>query len=104
MSATPAHDYDRYAGGCRCKTCRAAKAEYMRTRRAAKAQQRREHEAATGRPYVAEGITHGITGFQEHGCRCFTCRLADSHSYMRREARRRAGTLGRRVMALGGAS
>jgi hypothetical protein len=68
------HGYSGYTNGCRCDTCRAAKATYMRTRRA----QARALAAATarltGRPRHAPGVTHATSyAYFEKGCRCPAC-------------------------------
>lgn len=71
------HGFSRYGYGCRCEVCRAGKAAYMRKRRAAGRQARLAAETE-GRRYVAEGITHGLTGYKEFSCRCLTCRLSNA--------------------------
>jgi hypothetical protein len=81
------HDYVRYSfGGCRCTTCKAAKAEYVRTRRAAAAELRRQAKAA-GQVYVAAGISHGVSGYRDASCRCQVCFRAAKASRIRRGAR-----------------
>ncbi|WP_213006290.1 hypothetical protein [Paractinoplanes toevensis] len=37
----------------------------------------RQAARAEGAVYVAPEITHGLTGFREHGCRCAICKSAD---------------------------
>jgi hypothetical protein len=83
------HGFTRYGYGCRCEVCRAAKAAYMRKRRAAARERRVAAEAASGSRYVAPGISHGLSGYQDHGCRCFVCRLsnADSSAQHRKRVR-----------------
>jgi hypothetical protein len=76
------HDYARYSQGCRCGACKAAKAEYIRTRRAATADLRRQ-AAATGQVYVAAGITHGASGYRDASCRCDVCCRAKKVSQVR---------------------
>jgi hypothetical protein len=92
--ATDVHDYVRYSrGGCRCTTCKAAKAEYTRTRRAAAAELRRQ-AAASGQVYVASGISHGVSGYRDASCRCGVCWRAAKASRVSR---------GRRIDAMAGA-
>jgi hypothetical protein len=83
------HGYSRYADGCRCDVCRAAKAAYMRARRA----EAKANVLQDGPNYVPY-ITHGIGGYTNHLCRCFTCRTAkreqDRRDNARRTQRRRA--------------
>ena len=69
------HGYGRYTNGCRCQVCRAAKAAYVRAKRASAAELR-VWCALFGERYEATGITHGITGYQDHHCRCEVCRVA----------------------------
>jgi hypothetical protein len=76
------HDYARYSQGCRCETCKAAKAEYIRTRRATAAGLRRQ-AAAAGQVYVAAGITHGASGYRDASCRCDVCCRAKKASQVR---------------------
>jgi rubredoxin len=76
------HDYARYSQGCRCETCKAAKADYIRTRRAAAAGLRRQAVAA-GQVYVAAGITHGASGYRDASCRCPVCCRAKKASQVR---------------------
>lgn len=81
------HNYARYSyGGCRCATCKAAKAEYVRTRRAAAAELRRQ-AVAVGEVYVAAGISHGISGYRDASCRCDVCWRAAKASRVRRGRR-----------------
>lgn len=59
------HDYVGYTEGCRCDTCKAAKAEYMSARRAA---------AAADPVAAVSGVTHGTRfAYEERGCRCQRC-------------------------------
>jgi hypothetical protein len=81
------HGYGRYTNGCRCAVCRAAKAAYVRAKRASAAELR-VWTALFGERYEATGITHGITGYQDHSCRCDLCRLAKAEA-TERETRRR---------------
>lgn len=80
------HGYLTYSYGCRCEICKAARAEYSREKRAAAAQTRKDN-FTKGR-YTVPGISHGISGYQNHGCRCWTCTEAKSSSG-RRESRRK---------------
>ncbi len=67
------HGYLAYGRGCRCNTCRAAKAAYMRQQRAT-----RKGLAATA------GITHGTThAYTVYGCRCHWCRQAKATARLR---------------------
>jgi hypothetical protein len=85
---TRKHGYGGYTDGCRCQTCRTAKADYQRQRRAAARQlAHRFTTTSDGRPANrsgnawAPGATrlvldlnrHGLAGYDEHGCRCRTC-------------------------------
>ena len=69
---TASHGYGRYAHGCRCDDCKAAKAAYMRDRR--------------NRAYLADShqgapFTHGTRfGYEERGCRCDECYEAERTS------------------------
>jgi hypothetical protein len=88
------HNYARYSrGGCRCETCKAAKAEYVRTRRAATAGLRKQ-AAAAGQVYIAQGISHGYSGYRDASCRCSVCWRAAKASRVIR---------GRRIDATAGA-
>lgn len=90
-AATTGHGYLAYAYGCRCEACRTAKALYMRTKRAA-ARVLREAAKAAGEVYVAEGIRHGYSGYQDYGCRCTACwrarKGADARRYRERAVSR----------------
>lgn len=80
---TAEHGYGPYSNGCRCDTCRAAKADYMRTKRARAAALRIAVEIATGgriRYYAGDHFQHGLAGYQDLGCRCPTCTAAKSAS------------------------
>lgn len=84
------HGYGRYTTGCRCDVCREAKATYMRAKRSAWRTKRQTAEAdGQGRHFVP-GITHGVSGYQDHGCRCWTCRVAKSAAYLRETRREQA--------------
>jgi hypothetical protein len=73
---TPQHGYTAYAHGCRCRTCRDAKAAYVRDAREQRRRARRlVQQYGTGRNYV-DGITHGYAGYQDYSCRCATCSAA----------------------------
>jgi hypothetical protein len=81
------HGLRRYSSRghpCTCEVCRAAKAAHMRAQRAEAAQLR----AASPGPYVAPGITHGISGYKDSGCRCPVCRAAKAAEYARSKAGR----------------
>lgn len=89
---TDVHDYSRYAHGCRCETCKAAKAAYVRTCRAAAAELRKAITAA-GSTFVVEDISHGLGGYQNRGCRCRVCcraAKANRENSRRRVAQRAA--------------
>ncbi len=66
--------YTSYArrGGCRCDLCRAAKAAYVRESRKRAGMARVKAELA-GKTYVRSGIAHGLSGYQNHSCRCLVC-------------------------------
>jgi hypothetical protein len=81
------HGYNPYTYGCRCRVCRDGKAEYTRARRRAHSDQMKAVRSTTG-TYVAEGIKHGLSGYQEYKCRCETCRAAKAADYRRRPRRR----------------
>lgn len=82
------HGYVRYTRGCRCQVCRAAKAAYVRAKRASAAELR-SFAVFWDERYVATGITHGgISGYQDHHCRCDACRLAKAEA-SERETRRK---------------
>lgn len=86
------HGVRQYSYGCRCEACRAAKSAYVRARRA-KAREARLAAEAEGRRHVVEGIKHGIGGYKDFSCRCFTCRLASAESsalYRKRRAEKGA--------------
>lgn len=82
------HGYTRYTRGCRCDECRAAKRAYMRAKRR-EAAGNRLWAVLCGQRYVATGILHGgISGYQDHHCRCDACRLAKAE-VSERETRRK---------------
>lgn len=77
MTATDAtiHGYGPYTHGCRCDTCRAAKATYMRRRRAAA---KLAAEADPNRDVTTARVLHGTRhAYEEHGCRCTSCTQAE---------------------------
>jgi hypothetical protein len=76
------HGYAAYTKGCRCETCRAAKADYMRTRRAAGRAQAQEFAAKyKGARLMADGARHGTrAAYDERGCRCYACTKARTDS------------------------
>lgn len=76
---TADHGYGRYTTGCRCDVCKAAKRAYGRNRRAL-ARARRDAARAEGREYVAAVVKHGLYAYQNHSCRCLTCKLANAQS------------------------
>jgi hypothetical protein len=80
------HGYSRYTNdGCRCGTCRAAKAAYHRRARAEAAR-----AARPGR--VIAGIKHGTRhGYREKGCRCGDCVAFMRETWRRWDRGRRAG-------------
>jgi hypothetical protein len=62
-----AHGYSGYSNGCRCETCRAAKADYMARRRA-------DAYVTDSTPEADPDITHGTrSAYEERGCRCAQC-------------------------------
>jgi hypothetical protein len=73
------HGYGRYTMGCRCAVCAAAKTAYTRMRRA-QARARRDAARAKGREYVAAVVNHGLYAYQNHSCRCLTCKLANAQA------------------------
>lgn len=79
------HGYNRYAYGCRCDVCRAAKAAYMRDKRAQAAEIRRAALADGAARYEATGTEHGRSGYQNHGCRCPVCFRAAKAAGIRRQ-------------------
>ena len=69
--------YHRYTRGDRGDEARAAKRVYMRLRRARATARRLEFEARyPGQRYIVDGITHGIGGYCNEGCRCRTCNIS----------------------------
>lgn len=67
------HDYVSYTRGCRCRTCKTAKAAYSRGRRAAANALAAEvgHRTYT---LIADNLTHGTRStYEERGCRCDPC-------------------------------
>lgn len=69
--------YRAYARGDRSDEARAAKSTYMRERRAQAAMRRYAFELLNpGEPYTVDGITHGIGGYTNEGCRCGICTRA----------------------------
>ena len=81
------HGYGRYSNGCRCDVCRSAKTDYMRRKRITGRAKRRAAEADGHGRHFVPGITHGISGYQDHQCRCRTCLAAKSEAWFR-ESRR----------------
>ena len=83
--------YSAYArrGGCRCDLCWAAKAAYVRESRKAAGMARVKAELA-GKTYIRTGIVHGVSGYQNHGCRCLVCTFAKAEHTKRRKAARNA--------------
>lgn len=81
------HGYNAYTHGCRCTTCREAKAAYMREkRRKSRDLPRPAVDAETGR-YVAPIDHHGtVHGYQQHCCRCLECTEARARVDNRRRA------------------
>lgn len=79
------HGYSAYTHGCRCETCRKAKAGYS-----ARARATGRENARTGR--YPSGVTHGTrSAYEERGCRCAECcaRQLERH---RADAKRRKST------------
>jgi hypothetical protein len=82
------HTYNTYARGCRCLTCKAAKAEYMRVRRA----EARDLAAflRSRKPLHPFG-SGSVAQYEERGCRCYECVQAATvkrmGEYDRRSAR-----------------
>lgn len=92
---TEKHGYSGYSNGCRCVTCRKAKADYMRERRQeARLLAQKHTTTGTGRRpgwhnafdvgavrHVAAIEKHGTRyGYEEAGCRCPRCTAARSAS------------------------
>lgn len=89
------HGYVRYSRGCRCDTCRQAKADYMRDRRAAARRTAQAHtQSSTGNRgsrftafspgasrHVVNTHKHGRYAYDELGCRCEVCTTAKTVSY-----------------------
>jgi hypothetical protein len=44
------------------------------------ARSRRDAARAEGREYVAEGVRHGLSGYQVHACRCLVCKAANAQA------------------------
>ena len=87
------HNYSAYTHGCRCDSCKKAKADYMRTRRAEARVKAMKHSESAPRGtlgkwrYVAPIERHGTRfGYEEHGCRCEDCTEARSTSDKRYRA------------------
>lgn len=80
------HGHGGYKMGCRCDVCRSANAAYQRDYRA-RARARRDAAEADGKRYVAQGIRHGLSGYQVHACRCLACRSANAASTAEYRAR-----------------
>ena len=72
------HGYGGYTSGCRCDTCRDAKADYMAGRRASASLR----AAAVADPQLRHGTRHA---YEERGCRCDECtafqRYCSRHPY-----------------------
>jgi hypothetical protein len=81
------HDYVGYTKGCRCVVCKAAKRAYMRALRAHDRSLREWTPAGLVTPLP---IKHGISGYQNHGCRCQECRDAKAAADRRQKAAREA--------------
>lgn len=83
MDSTDGHGYGKYSHGCRCKTCREAKTEYMRKRRADARLLAQAHTSwavkggAWGNGavrFLAPVERHGTRfAYEERGCRCGDC-------------------------------
>jgi len=83
-AAMEKHGNTGYARGRRCRTCRAAKVDYMRARRAAALRRRR---IVDGWP-VADLQRHGTYyAYTQRGCRCPACR-----AYYAKRAQKRAAS------------
>jgi hypothetical protein len=78
------HGYNGYGDGCRCDDCKAAKRDYMTARRSA---------AYLAGHEVPARATHGTRStYEEHGCRCNSCvvaQIARGRAGKRREKRQR---------------
>lgn len=72
------HGYGAYSQGCRCETCRAAKAAYMREKRA------KAWQDAPGDRTPIPGIKHGYSAYQDLKCRCYVCSLAKANDDAKR--------------------
>lgn len=87
--STDQHGYVAYTHGCRCDTCRKAKADYMRARRAKGRALARHVQTKTRRRYVAPIEAHGTRyGYEERGCRCIDCTDARTAADTARRHRR----------------
>jgi hypothetical protein len=84
---TISHGYGRYTMGCRCQVCTTAKVAYTKRYRQ-RSRQLRDAARAQGVEYIAQGIKHGLSGYQAHSCRCPVCKLANADSSMRYRARK----------------
>jgi hypothetical protein len=61
------HGYAGYGNGCRCQTCKDAKAAYMSEKRTEATK-----NAMPGQP--VDGAKHGTrVAYKDHGCRCSQC-------------------------------
>ncbi len=83
--------YSAYArrNGCRCAACRAAKAAYVRESRKRAGMARVKADLA-GKTHGVRGIAHGLSGYQNHACRCEVCCTVKSEYDRRRKAAARA--------------
>jgi hypothetical protein len=64
------HGYGSYTDGCRCRTCKDAKADYQARRRA---------EAYSADHEMPENVSHGCRStYEEHGCRCGPCKQSQA--------------------------
>jgi hypothetical protein len=79
--------YSAYSrrNGCRCDLCRAAKAAYVRQSRKVAGMARVRAELA-GKTYIRSGIAHGLSGYQNHACRCRVCVTVKADYDKRRKA------------------
>lgn len=80
------HGYGGYSNGCRCGTCRTAKAAYIRDKRAKARAHVGKPVGEKGRAHVP-GIKHGIAGYKDHLCRCEVCTEAKRVEGQRRTAK-----------------
>jgi hypothetical protein len=82
--------YSGYASGCRCEHCTNAKRVYQKALRQRNRDLREMWEKVTGEKYTAEGILHGIGGYDDSKCRCELCTAAKAAKDKKRNEAKRA--------------